>query len=1183
MEPEAELEAAPAAQPATPEPIAEQAEKPAAEETSVTAEDMDVDDDANHVDTGETVPEAATVGAGDDAIGDKSLGASTESVGSPQAFGTPPEELDELIDEEVDELEAESQTKVAVEETPDEEAENAGKPDAERAADDGSAVAGAVDNTAAHSPVGGEMELVEAEHDEGEEAPQSTEVSSATSRATEHPAVDEQQQESTSAETGAQLNSQPDQVLSSEDEDSDGEAGTNEPAGESAAEAVQAPADQEPNEPEEENAESSKTPEPIQETMAEAAPAAPITEPVAAEEPQPPEESAVEDVEIPIETFINLPSDDSSEASVQTPELAPVNANADAPVDPLIQSSEIAPAETVLDEVPVEVPVQSLVQTPEPTSAEMGVQVPVDSLMQTPVDAPLETTTEPAIGASTDTASDDEMSQDEAPVTPAETAPAEISEGDATIEVARAETPVAAPQSEVPTEVSQGDGQIEVSQGEIPVEAPDRAADEAAVQPPIEVPVNVLVTAATDDRDVSKEVSPESQEAPSADTQVRPEAGASASPEVPAEKPIEAPIETRIDAAAKATVPAPAENPSVSSTDASLQSPDEAPAHAAGDAPVEVPPEISVEIVPDVPFEAPADAPVGTATEESESARVAPAETRTETVPETVEEGEIGASRERSVNERAVSRAASDTNTSTTTANRAKKTIDDRMKVMLKDLARVTGRESSYDTIQKLKPLRAGSSTPRTVADLVEHWQDPTNMIPWQCFQELGPDIFHRKAKNHMHNSMHELMDKVSNTRSVKHLMQKLPERVNTRALMEFPRVPHMLHCWNEEKNKYYASRGLPIPTDTRPEFRFADVDVHTMNAPPAAAKANLLPPDAEERKPALARSEGSSTPTSALAMTQSHSIAQQSNIASQQAVPPVVSPVVPPVVPQMTQQTLAAFLSKTASAPSVQAATPAHVNPVALNVASQNQLLTQVGAQALATHLHQNPHFASQTVAPRQVHHVQAQPVQSPIQPVQLSPYPIMPGTSVPTARPQQQQQTLQQAFHRQLLPARPAPEVVQASREQEQRHLQEQQQLRDQEQLQMLQQQVAQQMQHQQQLLQQRAQAQIQQQSLSHQQQQQQPHSPQYPPQHSPLQQQAPQHVPQQQQAPMQPAHTTSDTARMAAQVRREADKVFGGLVSDCLSFAEHVLSTSDSAEVMVTSPISAKPTCFRCSILS
>ncbi|KAJ9474045.1 hypothetical protein PHBOTO_006696 [Pseudozyma hubeiensis] len=143
------------------------------------------------------------------------------------------------------------------------------------------------------------------------------------------------------------------------------------------------------------------------------------------------------------------------------------------------------------------------------------------------------------------------------------------------------------------------------------------------------------------------------------------------------------------------------------------------------------------------------------------------------------------------------------------TRSRAKKTIDDRMKLMLNDLAKVTGRRSSYETVKELKPKRAGLATPRTVQDVVDQWQDPAQMIPWTCLQELGPGIFHKNAHKHMHLSMHELMDKVSSTKAVKHLSDWLPERVMTRALMEFPRVPHMMHCWNEEKRKYFDSRGV--------------------------------------------------------------------------------------------------------------------------------------------------------------------------------------------------------------------------------------------------------------------------------------------------------------------------------------------------------------------------------------
>lgn len=199
------------------------------------------------------------------------------------------------------------------------------------------------------------------------------------------------------------------------------------------------------------------------------------------------------------------------------------------------------------------------------------------------------------------------------------------------------------------------------------------------------------------------------------------------------------------------------------------------------------------------------------------------------------------------------------------TGSRPKMSINDRMKLLLNDLAKVTGRKPSFETIQKLKPLRAGQSTPRTIPDQVDKWQEPAQMIPWTCFQELGPDIFHKSAHKYMHLSMHELMDKVSNTRSVRLLSEKLLERVMTRALMEFPRIPHMLHCWTEEKRKYFASRSLPQPTDTKPEFRFADEEEQERRDVETAGRSSVSAAhiEAQQREPEerpLAKASGPTT-----------------------------------------------------------------------------------------------------------------------------------------------------------------------------------------------------------------------------------------------------------------------------------------------------------------------------------
>ncbi|TKY87944.1 hypothetical protein EX895_003040 [Sporisorium graminicola] len=264
--------------------------------------------------------------------------------------------------------------------------------------------------------------------------------------------------------------------------------------------------------------------------------------------------------------------------------------------------------------------------------------------------------------------------------------------------------------------------------------------------------------------------------------------------------------------------------------------------------------------------------------------------------------------------ERASTQATSDS----TKGARPKKTIDDRMKSMLKDLSDVTGRRSSYRTIQKYKPLRAGSGTRKIIQDLVEHWQDPAKLIPWTCLKELGPSIFHKNAHKHMHLSVHELTDKVSNTRSVQHLARKVPERVLTRALMEFPRIPHMLHCWNKEKTKYFASRGLPQPTDTKPEFRFADVQAAENSSGPKL----LGVPDANSRASATRN-----WPLLAQATAQSRAVVPSTIVQPQQA---------------NTQATMASYIS----GPSEQVVA---AHPV---VAAPPQALTQVGSQFQGAHL---------------------------------------------------------------------------------------------------------------------------------------------------------------------------------------------------------------------------------------
>ncbi|KAF6767214.1 hypothetical protein PSEUBRA_003285 [Kalmanozyma brasiliensis GHG001] len=352
--------------------------------------------------------------------------------------------------------------------------------------------------------------------------------------------------------------------------------------------------------------------------------------------------------------------------------------------------------------------------------------------------------------------------------------------------------------------------------------------------------------------------------------------------------------------------------------------------------------------------------------------------------------------------ERRQGREISQTASDSTPTSRPKRTIEDGMRSLLGGLAGVTGRSSSYKTIQKLKPLRAGFSTPETVSDLVQHWQDPAKMIPWTCLQELGPAIFHKNAHRHMHISMHELMDKVSSTRSVTHLLEKLPERVMTRALMEFPRVPHMLHCWNEEKNKYYASRGMPQPTDTKPEFRFADRGEESGVARGTRASA---PPSSIDSPMQLEVADRKPVPIAAPPMTPSYSAAGSASQHPSNLTNPAMG--ARAQMPQMLQ-------------------------------VAQPQMLTEIGSSLLAAHLAQNQQRAQASVVDVQrarEHAIETQRAH------------LAAAAAAAQARRAAQQPTIRQAFQQQTSQTRAGPEqlhqmqqaqLLQAQQAQQMAHIQ-------------------------------------------------------------------------------------------------------------------------------------------------
>ncbi|KAJ1036432.1 hypothetical protein NDA13_000312 [Ustilago tritici] len=483
----------------------------------------------------------------------------------------------------------------------------------------------------------------------------------------------------------------------------------------------------------------------------------------------------------------------------------------------------------------------------------------------------------------------------------------------------------------------------------------------------------------------------------------------------------------------------------------------------------------------------------------------------------------------------ASSQAASD---SATPVARRKKTVADRMKPMLRDLANITGRQSSYDTIQKLKPLRTGAATDRTVADLVERWQDPANIIPWTCLQEVGPNILHPRAHRYENLSMHELMDRVSNTRSVKFITSKLPERIITRALMEFPRIPHMLHCWNNEKFKYFVSRGLPQPTDTQPEFRFADAaDVPGASSslaaaaitPASSSRASAPPPtttssldlEVPEKKPQLARGNVSASPMSAPAMTHSHFVPPPSNSEVGRLHVPVPLTAVP--APQKANQPVDSNVMRaTAVAQLMQSQQPNGGNAGSLSLVPPRQQNLQMLPASLPP-AQPVQHLSVFEQQQRQLIMLQQQQQFRQFQP------------------PPPQKLTLQKAFQHQTNQphsiSRQPPQLSAAALSQQQEATERQQRMEQLMQQQQRQQQRQLQLQLQLQLQQQQQQQvqQLQQQQLQQQQQQQ-----------------------QQQQ---------STATQIASAVRAAASAIFAGLAADCVSFAEHVLGTGVVAEEIVS----------------
>ncbi|SPO29317.1 uncharacterized protein UTRI_06266 [Ustilago trichophora] len=286
--------------------------------------------------------------------------------------------------------------------------------------------------------------------------------------------------------------------------------------------------------------------------------------------------------------------------------------------------------------------------------------------------------------------------------------------------------------------------------------------------------------------------------------------------------------------------------------------------------------------------------------------------------------------------------------------HRKPRTMDDRMKTLLGNLANAINRESSFDTMQKLKPIKVGHSTPQTVKDLAENWQDPAKMIPWDCLQEIGPDILHKNAHKYMNMSTHELMDRVSSKPAAKYLLGHVPERVMTRALMEFPRIPHMIHCWGEETVKcveFFNFKGVCAAAN--------NVGLASANVHEGSLKLDL-----------------SGTPTLAPSM-----IRTQSN-------PAAPSNAVPTIVPAV---------SSTVQQP--QPHLPPHsISPAPSSIPTQRQLM-EIGSHVLAAHIarqYQSAQFAAPPAQPP--------PVQQPL--LVQTPQSIVYQNQQQTQQQQQQQQ---------------------------------------------------------------------------------------------------------------------------------------------------------------------------------
>ncbi|SPO29960.1 uncharacterized protein UTRI_06266_B [Ustilago trichophora] len=441
------------------------------------------------------------------------------------------------------------------------------------------------------------------------------------------------------------------------------------------------------------------------------------------------------------------------------------------------------------------------------------------------------------------------------------------------------------------------------------------------------------------------------------------------------------------------------------------------------------------------------------------------------------------------------------------------RTMDDRMKTLLSNLANAINRESSFGTIQKLKPLKVGLSTPQTIKDLTEHWQDPAKMIPWDCLQEIGPNILHKNAGKYMDMSTHELMDRVSSKPAAKYLLDNVPERVMTRALMEFPRTPHMIHCWGDETAKWFASRGIQRPKNTQPEFKYADGGVHiaTMTAPSSSASrasstqstaSASQQPSVHERSIKL---ESSRTPTLAPSTMRT-----QSNPATPSNAVPTNVPAGPYIVQQPHPHM-----------------PPPSISPASSSTSSHRPML-EIGSQVLAAHIAQQYQSAHFPVPP-----AQPEPVQQP-----LTVPPAQAFVSRNEQQMQQQREDAAQAFR--WSEQATMAENLQRRMQQQQRQQQQQQQKQAEEQRKQAEKQRLMQ-------VQERLRREAEEERRQREQQAEQLR----------LQQLEQQRLLQQQQQ-------QQSAIRQAVIIKQTVDGVFSGLVADCLSFAEHVIGSRGTDEV-------------------